>query len=189
MRTERSTALLGASPVGLVDIHYHRPPDRTEIFTQHLVLDLPDVKVSFATDLTFASPLRIHDQIALETGSEAVWFTFPDLWHDIGRFHRADGTFTGLYANIISPCTFETPTRWRTTDWFLDVWIDREGRVSILDQEEFDAAITNGWVDAETEHRVREEAVRLKKQAEAGEWPPPIVHEWTRERSRAALND
>jgi len=173
----------------MVDIHYHRPPDRQQIFSQHLVHDAPEVKVTFATDLTFQPPVRIHHRIVLETGSQAVWFTMPQAWHDIGRFHRADGTFTGIYANIITPCAFETATRWRTTDWFLDVWIDPEGRVSILDEDEFEEAITSGWVDEPTEIRVREEAERLKKWAEAGEWPPPIVHEWTRERAWAALRD
>jgi uncharacterized protein len=173
--------------VPLVGIHYHRPPDRTQLFRQYLVHDTPEVKITLATDLTFEVPVRIHDRIVLETGSEAVWFTMPGVWHDIGRLHRADGTFTGIYANIITPCAFETPTRWRTTDWFLDLWIDPDGRISILDEDEFEDAIAKGYVDETTEARVREEATRLKKWAEAGEWPPPIVHEWTRERAREAL--
>jgi uncharacterized protein len=171
----------------LVDIHYHRPPDRTQIFRQHLVHDTPEVKVTLATDLSFEPPIRIQDEIVLETGSDAVWFTMPGAWHDIGRFHRADGTFTGIYANIITPCAFETATLWRTTDWYLDVWIDADGRVAILDESEFAEAIENGLVDGATEVRVRDEAVRLKSLAEAGEWPPPIVHEWTLERARRAM--
>jgi predicted RNA-binding protein associated with RNAse of E/G family len=111
----------------------------------------------------------------------------PDAWHDIGRFHLSDGSFTGIYANIITPCEFRTATRWHTTDWFLDVWIDPLGKVSMLDASEFEEAIRRGWVDEPTEARVREEAARLIKGAEAGTWPPPFVHEWTRERAWKTL--
>lgn len=92
-----------------VDIHYRRLPDDVQVFTQDLVLDRSDVKVTLARNLAFDSPVVIRDQIALEPGSDAVWFTFPGRWHDIGRFHRKDDTFTGIYANILTPPTFVPP--------------------------------------------------------------------------------
>ena len=61
-------------------------------------------------------------EVALERGSDAVWFTFPGLWHDIGRFHRSDGTFTGIYANILTPPLIQPDGVWHTTDLFLDLW-------------------------------------------------------------------
>ena len=99
----------------LVHIYYLRPPDREQIFTQHLIWEDAQVKITFSTDLTFDPPLRIDDEIVLETGSQVIWFTFPDAWHDVGLFHRADGTFTGTYANILTPCSFEEDRTWRTT--------------------------------------------------------------------------
>jgi len=158
------------------------------VFTQHLVLDRPDVKVTLATELDLGAPVRVHGEAVLESGSDAVWFTFPDTWHDIGLFHRADGTFTGTYANIISPCEFETPTVWHTTDWFLDVWVGLTGTVEVLDADELDEAVRRGWVDARTERRVRREARELKKRAEAGDWPPPVVQEWSLPHAREILS-
>lgn len=174
-------------PPPTVDIHYLRPPDDTVIYSQALVVDDASVKVTLASDLVLDQPVTIGGSIVLEAGSAAIWFTFPDTWHDIGLFHSADGTFTGTYANVITPCVFETPTRWSCTDLFIDVWIDPGGAVRILDEDELLAAERQGWVDSETAQRAREEASSLKKRAEAREWPPPVVLEWNLQRAIDAL--
>ena len=170
----------------LVRIEYHRPPDRDEVFEQHLVHADDDVLVTLARDLTFDPPITIHDRIALETGSSAVWFTFPGAWHDIGRFHRADGTFTGVYANILTPPEILPDHLWRTTDLFLDVWLPADGGVHLLDEDQFNAAIDAGWVDEDTASRALAEAETLVGGAGAGTWPPPVVEAWTLERALEA---
>ncbi len=171
----------------LIDIHYLRPPDREQIFTQHLIWDAPDVKITFAVDLSLELPLRIGDGVVLESGSEVIWFTFPGAWHDIGLFHLADGTFTGTYANILTPCGFEEDGTWRTTDLFLDVWKDLRGETQVLDEEELRDAEARGWVSEAVAVRARAEALALKQQAEEGLWPPAVVKEWTLDRARERL--
>ena len=168
----------------LVHIHYLRPPDRERVYTQYLISEEEGVKVTYARDLKFDSPIRIAETVVLETGSEVIWFTFPGAWHDIGIFHRADGSVTGTYANILTPCVFEEGGIWRTTDLFLDLWIHPDGRVLTLDEDELDEAEVKGWVDADTARRAREEVGTLSAQAEAGTWPPKIVAEWTLARAR-----
>jgi predicted RNA-binding protein associated with RNAse of E/G family len=148
------------------------------------------------------TPLRIGGRIALERGSDAVWFTFPESWHDIGRFHRADGTLTGIYANVLTPCLFEPGSspeageEWHTTDLFLDlgipveggVWVGHEGRNAVLlDLEELEDAEARGWVTPKLAERARMEGARLLQGARRGAWPPPVVREWTRERAVRAL--
>ena len=171
----------------LIDIHYLRPPDRRQVFTQYLIWEDDAVKITFATDLSFELPIRIDDDIVLETGSEVIWFTFPGAWHDVGLFHRANGTFTGTYANILTPCAFEEGGTWRTTDLFLDVWRDPTGQVQVLDEDELEEAEARGWVTEEVARRARVEAGALKQQAKAGLWPPPVVSEWTLARARDRL--
>ena len=169
----------------LVHIHYLRPPDREQIFTQYLIHEEEGVKVTYAHDLKFEAPIRIAGAVVLETGSEAIWFTFPGAWHDIGLFHRADGSFTGTYANILTPCVFEEGAVWRTTDLFLDLWIDPTGDLVRLDDDELEEAEVKGWVDPDTAQRAREEATTLSAQAAAGLWPPEVVGRWTLARARA----
>ena len=176
-----------------VRIHYHRPPDRTQVFVQRLVHDGPRVKVSFARGIDLDAPMLIDGEVVLEPGSDIVWFTFPGAWHDIGRFHRRDGTLTGIYANILTPCVFGPGGEWETTDLFLDLWIPAGAAggaaavPGLLDAEELAEAEGRGWISPATAARARREAERLIEGARAGIWPPAAVGEWTRERIRSGL--
>jgi predicted RNA-binding protein associated with RNAse of E/G family len=170
----------------LVRIHYRRPPDRIEIFEQYLVHDGADVKVTLAPAVVREESIRIAGRVVLEDLSPVVWFTFPGAWHDIGRFHTADGAFTGLYANVVTPVTLHSDHHWDTVDLFLDLWVDERG-AAVLDEDELTDAVGRGWVDGATAARARAEVERMRADAEAGRWPPAIVEEWTLERARAAL--
>jgi uncharacterized protein len=171
-------------PHPLVQIHYRRPPDREEIFTQRLVWDSPDVKITLAEDVSFDPPIQILGEVALEMGSAAVWFTFPGRWHDIGRFHRADGAFTGIYANILTPPVIRPGNNWETTDLFLDLWVDLRGQLSVLDEDQFRVAVSRRWITPGEAEMAWREVERIRREHEAGQWPPPVVEEWTLERAR-----
>jgi predicted RNA-binding protein associated with RNAse of E/G family len=127
-------------------------------------------------------PLEVNGRTVLEDGSPAVWFTFPGEWHDIGRFHLSDGTFTGIYANILTPVELLDETTWRTTDLFLDLWLPRDGEPGILDEDELAEAEAARTIDAELAERARTEVERLRRLALAHDWPPAIVGEWPLER-------
>jgi predicted RNA-binding protein associated with RNAse of E/G family len=170
----------------LVEIHYRRPPGRLQIFRQHLVWDTEGVKVTLARAMAFEQAMRIDGTVVLEDGSDVVWFTFPGVWHDIGRFHRADGTFTGIYANVITPPRIEGSV-WHTTDLYLDVWLGPDGSLLLLDEDEFEEAVGRELIDPATASRTRKEAESILAAAAAGSWPPPVVEEWTRKRALEAL--
>lgn len=172
-----------------VHIHYLRPPGRKEIFTQRLLRDAPDVKITLAENVPFDPPIVIHDEVALEVGSDAVWFTFPGHWHDIGRFHRADGSFTGIYANILTPPLFLEGGIWETTDLFLDVWVDPRGCLSVLDEDQLEEALAAEWISLGQANRAREEVDWIREEYGAGRWPPPLVEEWTLGKARQSLSD
>ena len=165
----------------LVHLHYRRPPDRLQVHVQPLVHDAPDVKVTLMPAVQLARPMIVDGRVVSEDGSPIVWFSFPGLWHDIGRFHLADGTFTGLYANTLTPVQIGADHVWESTDLFLDVWMDDRG-ITVLDEDELAEALTLGHIDSILTGRAREEADHLLDLAEAGRWPPPIVREWTLER-------
>lgn len=171
-----------------VAIHYRRIPDREDVFDQQVVEVTADgTVVTLAEAARITHAVRAEGEVILEPGAPVVWFTFPGFWHDIGRFHLADGTFTGCYANVLTPPEM-TRGRWDTTDLFLDVWLPASGgEVVLLDEDEFEAARTAGQLDAWTADRARTEAERLLEQARAGAWPPPVVGEWTLEAALARL--
>jgi len=144
--------------------------------------------VTLSEPLELQSPMEFEGTTMLEPGSLAVWFTFPGLWHDIGRFHRADGQLTGIYANVLTPVRIEGRV-WHTTDLYLDVWQPVGGSDRILDEDELEEALSAGHIDGNTADRAREEAARLVRLSQEGVWPPPVVHEWTLERTQATLED
>ena len=175
------------SPPARVRIHYRRLPNRERIFDQRVVLWRDDVIVTLSEPLQLEAPMEIAGRVALEAGSLALWFTFPGAWHDIGRFHRADGTFTGVYANILTPPRIDGP-RWATTDLFLDLWVPADGDVRLLDEDELVDALQAGNIEPALADRARGEAERLVGLAAQGAWPPPVVREWPLERALAALS-
>jgi predicted RNA-binding protein associated with RNAse of E/G family len=172
-----------------VRILYRRPPDRMDTFVQRLVHRTPDVLVTYLDRTPLRRPVEVRGCPVLEDGSPVIWFTFPGMWHDIGRFHRADGTFTGIYANILTPVRFLDDDTWETTDLFLDVWLEPGHDPVILDEDEFAHAVEQGWMDESTIAAARAEAHRIVTLADRGAWPPPPVHEWTLERVRRQANE
>ncbi|MGH7502612.1 MAG: DUF402 domain-containing protein [Longimicrobiales bacterium] len=170
----------------VVHIHYRRPPLREDVFVQLLLERRSNCIVTFMPLTPLASPLIVEERIVLEDGAPAIWFTFPDAWHDIGRFHRTDGAFTGLYANAITPVRFLDALTWETTDLFLDYWRSATGNECVLDEDEFEEAVRLGWLSDENASRARTEMNRIAQSSAAGEWPPAIVGEWTIERARDA---
>jgi len=172
---------------GLVRIRYRRPPDREQLFEQRLIAREAGIVVTLLEHAALTKPSVVDGVTILEPGSPIVWFTFDGERYDIGRFHRADGTFTGLYANILTPVAGIGGDDWSTTDLFLDVWLPADGSaVRLLDEDELEEAMRRGWVDGATARTATAEAARLIDGARSGVWPPAVVHEWTLERVRAA---
>jgi predicted RNA-binding protein associated with RNAse of E/G family len=169
----------------LVHLHYRRPPDRLQVHVQPLVHDAPDVKVTLMPAVHLRRPMTVGGRVVSEDGSAIVWFSFPGLWHDIGRFHLADGTFTGLYANTLTPVEIRAGHVWEATDLFLDVWLDERGPV-VLDEDELEEALAKGWLDEATAARARSEVDAILRAAAEARWPPPVVAQWTLERALEA---
>lgn len=167
-----------------VEIHYHRPPDRLDVFTQELVLDRLDCKVTLHHSPPLSDPIRVGDRVVFEPGASIVWFVFPDRWYDLARFHLRDDTFTGFYANLITPPRLEGDT-WIMHDLCLDLWLGEEGNCKVLDQDEFDEAVDQRWIDLPTADRARHELERLIDDASAGRWPPAIAREIDLPKARA----
>jgi hypothetical protein len=169
-----------------VEIEYRRLPDREQRFRQRVLEDDGECVVTFLESAELPKPVKAGTRVILEPGAPVVWFTFRGLWHDIGRFHLRDGTFTGFYANVLTPVEMEGD-RWRTTDLCLDVWLGADGEVQVLDEDELAEAERRGWATAETAARARAEAAGLVERAREGRWPPALLHDWTLERARAAI--
>jgi predicted RNA-binding protein associated with RNAse of E/G family len=179
------SAQVGTAGPDFVEIRYTRPPDRLTVFRQRLVHEDYACIITLMEQTPLDAPALAGGRVILEPGSPVVWFTFPGAWHDIGRFHTAAGEFTGYYANLLTPVRMLGPRVWETTDLFLDVWLDTDGSVLLLDEDELEAALDAGSIVDADAAAARSESTLLVNAARAGSWPPPIAREWTLERARS----
>jgi predicted RNA-binding protein associated with RNAse of E/G family len=161
-----------------VRIHYHRPGRGTIVFHEDLVLDRPDVKVTLLREYA-GDAARAGNHRILDAGAPIVWFVFPHLWRDVGRFHLADGRFTGWYTNLRRPPRMDGAD-WHCTDLFLDHWIPADGGPAVwLDEDELAAARAQGLVTAEDTAGIAAERTALDRLTAVGQWPPDICREMT----------
>jgi predicted RNA-binding protein associated with RNAse of E/G family len=166
--------------------HYHRPGKGTTIFEERLLVDRDDLKITLLERYDGRRVLA-GDTVILEPGAPIVWFVFPGAWHDVGRFHLADGTFTGWYTNLCTPVVLDG-ARWSCDDLFLDLWTPAAGGPSVwLDEDEFATALATGALDSARGQRVREEQEWLKRQVAVGAWPPPATREFALADARERL--
>lgn len=170
-----------------IRFRYRRPGKGESLFRQRLVLDRPEVKVLFSPAFD-AKSLAAGGQTILETGAPIVWFVFPGKWHDIGRFHLADGTFTGWYTNLATPVEMANDT-WSSSDLFLDLWQPLQGDPVWLDEEEFEAAARRGLLDNSTVRRVINERALIDLEVRAGRWPPPVTRDIDLEQALTLLDE
>lgn len=154
---------------------YHRPGKPTTVYDQWLVLDRPDLKVMLL-DAYAGDPLAVGGANVLERGAPIVWFIFPEKWYDVGRFHLADGSFTGWYTNLTTPVEM-TQVDWSAGDLFLDLWTPLNGPSVWLDEDEFEAAFKAKRLDAATRRRALNERAIIDLQVASGDWPPPVTRD------------
>ena len=171
-----------------VDIHYRRLGRQAETYRQLVLESGAAAIVTFQSHTLMEAPARVDGATILEPGSPVIWFTFPGAWHDIGLFHRADGTYTGVYSNVLTPVEFVGEGAWDTTDLCLDVWAPTGGHARLLDEAELDEAEAASLVEGELAGRARAEAAALLRDHRAGRWPPRIVGEWSLERALVAAD-
>ena len=152
------------------------------VYENELVYNSDEVVVTIMRATPLPKPMVVNDRVVFEANAPAVWFTFPGAHYDIGRFHTADGAFTGIYANILTPVEFISPTEWRTTDLFVDVWAGLDGIARVLDEDELEEAVTCGWLDRPRAEEARATAHDLVRQFDEGTWPPQVVYDWPLER-------
>jgi predicted RNA-binding protein associated with RNAse of E/G family len=157
-----------------VRIHYHRPDRGTTVFVEHLLLDEPDVKVTLLADYP-GQDANAGDRLILSAGAPIIWFVFPTLCRDVGRFHLADGTFTGWYTNLRAPIRMDGAD-WYCTDLFLDHWQPANGSPGQwLDEDELDAAVARSLLSVDQLACVRSERAEVDRLRRMGDWPPPIA--------------
>lgn len=146
-----------------------------------LLLEATDETIVVAHESSPSKPVEYFGERVLDAGYWAVWFLFKNRPYDVGRFYRPDGTWTGYYADILEPVRWERAnpaTLEPITDLFLDLWIAPDGKHLVLDEDEFQEAITLGSLTTAQIQHARRVLQDLIEATEGGTFPPAVVKEF-----------
>ncbi len=168
-----------------IQFEYHRPGKQTVVYEETLVLDRPDMKV-LLQDHYSGQDVTVNGAVILEHAAPIMWFIITESWHDIGRFHLADGSFTGWYTNLSKPVQYEGD-HWVGNDLFLDLWQPAQGEPAWLDEDEFNSAVKTRLLDEATSRRVLNERALIELQLREGAWPPPVARDMDLQQARDLL--
>jgi hypothetical protein len=165
-----------------VQVDVRRGPDRLDTFSQELLLDEPNLKITLQILGRDFPPTRIDSATSLRPDWLLIWYLWPERSYEVGAFFDARGTFRGHYVNLVrSP---EFGPRWTVDDLFLDVWVPANGAPVVLDEDELSEAVARGWVTAAEAEGVTRLAADIVARAAGSvgrlgrRWPPRDVRRW-----------
>ena len=124
-----------------------------------------------------SSPIIIDGVTVLGDNYRAVWFVFANRWYDIGKIYNLEDHFTGYYCDIILPMK-RLETHFEITDLFLDLWVSPDGSYQVEDEDEFESAIAQNWIETDLANRARNALQDLIAEIESGAFPPEITNRW-----------
>jgi hypothetical protein len=82
-------------------------------------------------------------EVVFKKGDRFVEYYYNDRWYNIfAIYDRDDGEIKGWYCNIGQPAVFEDGLV-SYVDLALDLWISRDGKQTVLDEDEFEALALN----------------------------------------------
>lgn len=86
-------------------------------------------------------PPRDLGYTSFEPGDVFVEYYYTDRWYNIFAISAANGSRKGWYCNVAAPATIKDDVI-EQIDLLLDVWVDPNGELLILDEDEFAADTT-----------------------------------------------
>ena len=116
-----------------------RRPDGTEIWRYSGRLLRREAN-SVVLEARFNRPALPFMGITLKENDRFVETYFTDRWYNIYAIHdRDDDRLKGWYCNVGRPAVWEAEDRLSYVDLALDLWVDAQGKQTVLDADEFAA--------------------------------------------------
>lgn len=156
-----------------ITLLYRRLPRTVTRYRQLLLHECEVARVSLGL-MAPSQPVVVDGQVLFKRGDVAVWFIFPEAWHDTGVVYDRQRRLKGYYCDILMPAR-RLSQGYELTDLFLDLWVFPDGRYVVLDREEFSEARENGWLSERLASRAEAELQTLIRNVETGEFPTAMV--------------
>jgi predicted RNA-binding protein associated with RNAse of E/G family len=144
-------------------------PDKLSRFST-IVLYESEQEVVLCNILYPSKPLIVENTILIDKDFIGIWYCPYKNWHDFASIYDAQKKFKGYYCDICSPIK-KISDGFIITDLFLDLWIYPNGKYIILDQEEFNNAVVQRWMNENQIIKAKSELHNLKKRVRTKKYP------------------
>jgi predicted RNA-binding protein associated with RNAse of E/G family len=158
-------------------IVYRRLPDDAREFPG-VLREATASKLVIESPISVDQPVVVSGDTIADTGYSSIWFIYKNEWYDVGKFYDRAGRWIGYYCDIIKPVTklLADPSRTVTiTDLFVDLWITKDGRPFVLDEEELDSALQNHVIPTNLAREAGRKMRSLVRKVEKSRFPPQEV--------------
>ena len=162
---------LPQKPSEKIHLRYVRLPDQ--------VMDLCDVLI-YRSGRTIVGKSRIMSthkvifdgEVVLAPGFQIVYFELMEKWYTVGKIRDLQGRHTGYYCDIVTPPRLLKDGGIELTDLFLDLWVSRDLRYKILDEDELENAFQKRWISRRLYDKAKEQLKELIDAVKRGSFPP-----------------
>ena len=161
-----------------VSIAYRRPPTATVLFPG-ILRNVTAHSLTIQSRLSVEKPRHVAGHIIAATGYWAIWFIFKDKWFDVGKFYDTSKKWLGYYCDIIRPVKrmISGSKTSILTDLFLDIWITSDGSVHVLDEDELENALQQGFISESLAAEAHSQMELLLRRIRRHDFPPTEVKE------------
>jgi predicted RNA-binding protein associated with RNAse of E/G family len=125
--------------------------------------------------ITSAHSVVFDDEVVLAAGFQIAYFELIGKWFTIGKIRDLEGRHTGYYCDIVTPPRLLNDGGVELTDLFLDLWVSSDLRYKVLDEEELEKALQEGWITKQLYERAEKEMEKLVGIVKRGKFPPCYV--------------
>ncbi|NOX64175.1 MAG: DUF402 domain-containing protein [Chloroflexi bacterium] len=123
------------------------------------------------------APLRNALGVMADDGWVWVRFWLPDHDAVLDKVFDADLQFVGAHIDVTTPITLEG-NAWVTTDLWLDIWLTPDGRVIVLQEEEFEKALSEGYIASEDASWAEQQVREITRRIAARSFPPQWIAQY-----------
>lgn len=124
------------------------------------------------SEITSTHSVIFDGEVVLAPGFRIVYFELMGKWFTVGKIRDLQGRHTGYYCDIVSPPRLLKDGGVELTDLFLDLWVSRDLRYKILDEDELENAFAKGWITKQLYDKAKEQSGELIDVIERRRFPP-----------------
>jgi GrpB-like predicted nucleotidyltransferase (UPF0157 family)/predicted RNA-binding protein associated with RNAse of E/G family len=132
------------------------------------------------SQITSTHSIEFDGKIVSQAGFPITYFELIGKWFNVVKVRNLRGEHTGYYCDIATPPKLLKDGSVEITDLFLDLWVSPDLRYRVLDQDELEEALKEGWVSRQLYAIAKRELKKLVALVEMKDFPPRPVRQLER---------